>query len=76
MVKKTKLWRCCGLIYSLISSVRSLWEGMLVVASFVQHVVLKVQRDDSRLKELALKHCNLHLNVHKSVFVLKLWSSI
>ncbi|XP_026207099.1 E3 ubiquitin-protein ligase rnf213-beta isoform X2 [Anabas testudineus] len=46
-----------------LDSIRSLWEGMLVVASFVQHVVLKVQRDDLRLKELALKHCNLHLNL-------------
>uniref|UniRef100_A0A3P8SYM7 RING-type E3 ubiquitin transferase n=1 Tax=Amphiprion percula TaxID=161767 RepID=A0A3P8SYM7_AMPPE len=36
----------------------SLWHGMLVVASFVQHVAFKVKQDDLRMKELALKHCN------------------
>lgn len=36
---------------------------MLVVASFIQHVVFQVKDKDVRLKELALKHCNLHLNV-------------
>ncbi|XP_026171361.1 E3 ubiquitin-protein ligase rnf213-beta isoform X2 [Mastacembelus armatus] len=46
-----------------LDSIRSLWQGMLVVASFIQHVVLKVQQTDSRLKELALKHCNLQLNL-------------
>ncbi|XP_076616648.1 E3 ubiquitin-protein ligase rnf213-beta isoform X2 [Chaetodon auriga] len=46
-----------------LDSIRSLWYGMLVVASFIQHVVFKVQQNDSRLKELALKHCNLHLNL-------------
>lgn len=46
-----------------LDSIRSLWRGMLVVASFIQHVVLKVQQNDSRLAELALKHCNLHLNL-------------
>uniref|UniRef100_A0A3P9BT85 RING-type E3 ubiquitin transferase n=1 Tax=Maylandia zebra TaxID=106582 RepID=A0A3P9BT85_9CICH len=37
----------------------SLWHGMLVVASFIQHVTYKVKQDDQRLKDLALKHCNL-----------------
>uniref|UniRef100_A0A3Q1FP24 RING-type E3 ubiquitin transferase n=1 Tax=Acanthochromis polyacanthus TaxID=80966 RepID=A0A3Q1FP24_9TELE len=37
----------------------SLWHGMLVVASFVQHVAFKVKQDDLRMTELALKHCNL-----------------
>uniref|UniRef100_A0A8D3DYF2 Ring finger protein 213b n=1 Tax=Scophthalmus maximus TaxID=52904 RepID=A0A8D3DYF2_SCOMX len=46
-----------------LDSIRSLWHGMLVVASFIQHVVFKVQHNDSRMKELALKHCNLHLNL-------------
>ncbi|XP_070782783.1 E3 ubiquitin-protein ligase rnf213-beta [Enoplosus armatus] len=46
-----------------LDSIRSLWHGMLAVASFVQHVIFKVNQNDSRLKELALKHCNLHLNV-------------
>ncbi|KAK5851292.1 hypothetical protein PBY51_002095 [Eleginops maclovinus] len=46
-----------------LDSIRSLWHGMLVVASFIQHIILKVNKNDSRLKELALKHCNLHLNL-------------
>lgn len=54
-------------IYNLICPFRSLWHGMLVVASFIQHVIFKVQQNDSRLKELALKHCNLHLNVSEKV---------
>uniref|UniRef100_A0A3B4YE64 RING-type E3 ubiquitin transferase n=1 Tax=Seriola lalandi dorsalis TaxID=1841481 RepID=A0A3B4YE64_SERLL len=41
----------------------SLWHGMLVVASFIQHIVFEVKENDVRLKELALKHCNLHLNL-------------
>ncbi|XP_037610034.1 E3 ubiquitin-protein ligase rnf213-beta isoform X1 [Sebastes umbrosus] len=46
-----------------LDSIRSLWHGMLVVASFIQRVIFKVKQNDSRLKELALKHCNLHLNL-------------
>ncbi|XP_030610400.1 E3 ubiquitin-protein ligase rnf213-beta [Archocentrus centrarchus] len=50
-----------------LDSIRSLWHGMLVVMCFVQHVICKVKQDDSRLKELALKYCNLHLNLmHES----------
>ncbi|XP_051273053.1 E3 ubiquitin-protein ligase rnf213-beta isoform X1 [Dicentrarchus labrax] len=48
-----------------LDSIRSLWYGMLVVGSFIQHILFKVKPDDSRLKELALKHCNLHLNLMK-----------
>ncbi|KAG8008845.1 hypothetical protein GBF38_010486 [Nibea albiflora] len=44
-----------------LDSIRSLWHGMLVVASFIQHVMFK--QNESKLKELALKHCNLHLNL-------------
>ncbi|CAJ1081416.1 E3 ubiquitin-protein ligase rnf213-beta [Xyrichtys novacula] len=46
-----------------LDSIRSLWRGMLVVASFIQNVVFKIQQSDSRLKELSLKHCNLHLSL-------------
>ncbi|XP_071319372.1 E3 ubiquitin-protein ligase rnf213-beta isoform X2 [Trachinotus anak] len=46
-----------------LDSIRSLWHGMLVVASFIQHVVSEVKENDLRLKELALRHCNLHLNL-------------
>ncbi|XP_069016032.1 E3 ubiquitin-protein ligase rnf213-beta [Embiotoca jacksoni] len=44
-----------------LDSIKSLWHGMLIVASFIQHVVLKVKQDDSRLK--ALKHCKLLLKL-------------
>lgn len=68
------------LIYNLICLIRSLWHGLLVVASFIQHVIFEVKQDDLRLKELALKHCNLQLNVCKmvlvSVFFSKLLTSI
>ncbi|XP_037836891.1 E3 ubiquitin-protein ligase rnf213-beta isoform X2 [Kryptolebias marmoratus] len=54
----------CGVACSQhLASIRSLWHGMLVVASFIQHIVLKVGQSDLKLKELALKHCNLHLNL-------------
>ncbi|KAF3854020.1 hypothetical protein F7725_014708 [Dissostichus mawsoni] len=46
-----------------LDSIRSLWHGMLVVASFIQHIIFKVNKNDSRLKELALKHGKLHLNL-------------
>ncbi|XP_054454921.1 E3 ubiquitin-protein ligase rnf213-beta [Anoplopoma fimbria] len=46
-----------------LDSIRSLWHGMLVVASYIQHVIFRVIQNDSRLIELALKHCNLHLNL-------------
>lgn len=42
---------------------RSLWHWMLIVASFIQHVIFKIEEEDSRLMEVAIKHCNLHLNV-------------
>lgn len=51
-------------IHDLTGSGRSMWRGMLVVASFIQHVLFKVRQTD-RLKELSLKHCDLHLNVRK-----------
>ncbi|KAK1881703.1 E3 ubiquitin-protein ligase rnf213-beta [Dissostichus eleginoides] len=46
-----------------LDSIRSLWHGMLVVASFIQHIIFKVNKNDSRLKKLALKHGKLHLNL-------------
>ncbi|XP_019133291.1 E3 ubiquitin-protein ligase rnf213-beta isoform X3 [Larimichthys crocea] len=44
-----------------LDSIRSLWHGMLVVASFIQHVMFK--QNEPKLKELSLKHCNLHLSL-------------
>ncbi|KAM6964707.1 E3 ubiquitin-protein ligase rnf213-beta [Tautogolabrus adspersus] len=46
-----------------LDSIRSLWKGMLVVVSFIQTVIFKIKKNDSRLRELTLKHCNLHLNM-------------
>ncbi|KAK2820122.1 hypothetical protein Q5P01_023081 [Channa striata] len=46
-----------------LDSIRSLWHGLLVVASFIQHVILKVPLNDSTLEELALRHCNLQLKL-------------
>nr|XP_046232923.1 E3 ubiquitin-protein ligase rnf213-beta [Scatophagus argus]XP_046232924.1 E3 ubiquitin-protein ligase rnf213-beta [Scatophagus argus] len=46
-----------------LDSIRSLWHGMLIVASFIQHIVFKVKQNDSKLSEVALRHCNLHLNL-------------
>ncbi|XP_044192717.1 E3 ubiquitin-protein ligase rnf213-beta isoform X2 [Thunnus albacares] len=46
-----------------LDSIRSLWHGMLVVASFIQHVIFKVKGNDTKMKDLAFQHCNLHLNL-------------
>ncbi|XP_029383406.1 E3 ubiquitin-protein ligase rnf213-beta [Echeneis naucrates] len=48
-----------------LDAIRSLWLGMLVVAAFIQHVVFKVNNNDGGFNELALRHCNLHLNLMK-----------
>ncbi|XP_076008326.1 E3 ubiquitin-protein ligase rnf213-beta isoform X2 [Genypterus blacodes] len=42
-----------------LDSIRTMWHGLLVVASFIQHIIFKVKQRDLRLNELALKHCNL-----------------
>ncbi|KAM3592519.1 uncharacterized protein V6R79_020598 [Siganus canaliculatus] len=44
-----------------LASIRSLWHGVLVVASFIQHVMFKLT--DPRLRTEALKHCNPLLNL-------------
>ncbi|XP_043958780.1 E3 ubiquitin-protein ligase rnf213-beta isoform X1 [Gambusia affinis] len=54
---------CSAACFQHLASIRSLWHGMLVVASFIQQITFKVKQDDSKLKELSLKHCNLHLNL-------------
>ncbi|KAM4526288.1 E3 ubiquitin-protein ligase rnf213-beta [Fundulus diaphanus] len=54
---------CSAACFQHLASIRSLWHGMLVVASFIQQIIFKVKQDDSKLKELSLKHCNLHLNL-------------
>ncbi|KAM4623618.1 E3 ubiquitin-protein ligase rnf213-beta [Polymixia lowei] len=46
-----------------LDSIRSIWRGLLVVAAFIQQVLFEVKQKDSRLEELALKHCNLLQNL-------------
>lgn len=50
---------------SILCFFRSLWHGILVVASFIQNIIFKLQQSGSRLKEVALKHCNLSLHVSR-----------
>ncbi|KAK0144079.1 E3 ubiquitin-protein ligase rnf213-beta [Merluccius polli] len=42
-----------------LNSMRSTWSGMLVIAAFIQRVLFEATQGDARLKELALKHCDL-----------------
>uniref|UniRef100_M4AJD5 RING-type E3 ubiquitin transferase n=1 Tax=Xiphophorus maculatus TaxID=8083 RepID=M4AJD5_XIPMA len=53
---------CSAACFQHLASI-SLWHGMLVVASFIQQITFKMKQDDLKLKELSLKHCNLHLNL-------------
>lgn len=43
---------------------------MQVVASFIQHIILKVEQNDSRVKEVALRHCNQNLNVSTQMCII------
>ncbi|MBN3307566.1 RN213 ligase, partial [Amia calva] len=60
--------RACGESYSALCSpgcleqltaIRAVWRGVLVVAIFIQQVVLRVKELDPRLEALALQHCAL-----------------
>lgn len=37
---------------------RSVWQGMLVVAAFIEQVVVNVKSRDEKLVALTLKHCS------------------
>lgn len=37
---------------------RSVWQGLLLVAAFIEKVVIKMKVGDERLKALTLKHCS------------------
>lgn len=37
---------------------RSVWQGILVVAAFIEQVVVKVNSSDEKLVALTLKHCS------------------
>ncbi|XP_066518776.1 E3 ubiquitin-protein ligase rnf213-beta [Hoplias malabaricus] len=40
-----------------LSAVKSVWQGMLVMAAFIEQVVVKVDSNDARLMALTMKHC-------------------
>ncbi|KAJ3608504.1 hypothetical protein NHX12_025551 [Muraenolepis orangiensis] len=42
-----------------LNSMRWAWCGMLVIAAFIQRVLLEATQGDAGLKELALKHCSV-----------------
>ncbi|KAM6951514.1 E3 ubiquitin-protein ligase rnf213-beta [Aplochiton taeniatus] len=46
-----------------LNSVRSMWRGMLVVTAFIQQNMLQGKQRVAKLKDLALKHCNLLQNL-------------
>uniref|UniRef100_H3D2U7 Uncharacterized protein n=1 Tax=Tetraodon nigroviridis TaxID=99883 RepID=H3D2U7_TETNG len=46
-----------------LGSIRSLWHGILMVASFIQHIIFKLKQSDSRLKKAGLKHCSILLHL-------------
>lgn len=37
---------------------RSVWQGLLLVAAFIEKVVIKMKVGDERIKALTLKHCS------------------
>lgn len=51
------------LFFNILCFFRSFWNGILVVASFIQHIIFKLKQSDSRLEEVALKHCSFSLDV-------------
>ncbi|XP_076154175.1 E3 ubiquitin-protein ligase rnf213-beta isoform X2 [Alosa pseudoharengus] len=45
-----------------LNAIRTVWCGMLVVAAFIEQVVLEVNKKEVRVEALTLKHCSL---IHK-----------
>ncbi|XP_058262202.1 E3 ubiquitin-protein ligase rnf213-beta isoform X1 [Hemibagrus wyckioides] len=41
-----------------LDAIKSVWQGMLVVAAFIEQVVMKVNSRDEKLVALSLKHCS------------------
>ncbi|XP_062858949.1 E3 ubiquitin-protein ligase rnf213-beta [Trichomycterus rosablanca] len=41
-----------------IIAIKSVWQGMLVLAAFIEQVVVKVNTHDQRLMHLTLEHCS------------------
>ncbi|XP_050980097.1 LOW QUALITY PROTEIN: E3 ubiquitin-protein ligase rnf213-beta-like [Labeo rohita] len=41
-----------------LENIKSVWQGMLLVAAFIEKVVIKMKMGDERIKALTLKHCS------------------
>ncbi|XP_047673206.1 E3 ubiquitin-protein ligase rnf213-beta isoform X2 [Tachysurus fulvidraco] len=41
-----------------LDAIKSVWQGILVVAAFIEQVVMKVNSSDEKLVALTLKHCS------------------
>lgn len=41
-----------------LDTIKSVWQGLLLVAAFVEKVVIKIKMGDERIKALTLKHCS------------------
>ncbi|KAF4106371.1 E3 ubiquitin-protein ligase rnf213-beta-like isoform X3 [Onychostoma macrolepis] len=40
-----------------LDTIKSVWQGMLLVAAFIEKVVIRMKAGDDRIKALTLKHC-------------------
>uniref|UniRef100_A0A8C1VS82 RING-type E3 ubiquitin transferase n=1 Tax=Cyprinus carpio TaxID=7962 RepID=A0A8C1VS82_CYPCA len=41
-----------------LDTIKSVWQGMLLVAAFIEKVVVRMKMGDDRIKALTLKHCS------------------
>ncbi|KAK9965830.1 hypothetical protein ABG768_004896 [Culter alburnus] len=41
-----------------LDTIKSVWQGLLLVAAFIEKVVIKMKVGDERIKALTLKHCS------------------
>ncbi|KAL7869589.1 hypothetical protein AOLI_G00135770 [Acnodon oligacanthus] len=41
-----------------LTAIKSIWQGMLVMAAFIEQVVVKVNSNDEKLVALTMKHCS------------------
>uniref|UniRef100_A0A9J7YJS3 RING-type E3 ubiquitin transferase n=1 Tax=Cyprinus carpio carpio TaxID=630221 RepID=A0A9J7YJS3_CYPCA len=41
-----------------LDTIKSVWQGMLLVAAFIEKVVIKMKVGDERIEALTLKHCS------------------
>ncbi|KAL1264673.1 hypothetical protein QQF64_005028, partial [Cirrhinus molitorella] len=51
-----------------LENIKSVWQGLLLVAAFIEKVVSKMKIEDERIKALTLKHCGqLHGLMERSL---------